>query len=156
MLLLLLVWFLILVCVNNNPDSFNGPESTEFALEILFRCVVAKSCNNQGLEGISTNVWIFLRLIKRWCFLQQLLLTLLFFLLDTKFSLQPALSGFIMVVVLVFLELREKRRNARDGRSLSIFRRVVRGRQESKPRTRREQREEIWGELIRHLHYDGR
>jgi len=147
--------------------SFNRPESAELALEILFCCIIAKSCNNQGLEGISTNVRIFLRLIWRhkvlanptvyktqmprsrisekkkkitdgvaltecWCFLQQLLLALLFLLLDTKFSLQPALRGLVMVAFLVFLELREKGRNARNGRSLSVFRRVVRWWQESK------------------------
>jgi hypothetical protein len=67
-----------------------------------------------------------------WCFLQQLLLALLFLLLDTKFSLQPALRGLVTVAFLVFLELREKGRNARNGRSLSVFRRVVRWWQESK------------------------
>jgi hypothetical protein len=139
--------------------SFNGPESTELALEILFRSIIAKSCNNQGLEGISTDIRIFLGLVwrhrvlanltiyktqmprsrtsekkeitdrvaltKRWCFLQQLLLALPFLLLDTKFSFQPALGGLIMVGFPVLLKLREEGRNARDGRSLSVFRRVV-------------------------------
>jgi hypothetical protein len=76
-------------------------------------------------------------LTKRGCFLQQLLLAFLLLLLDTKFSLQPALSRLIVVGFLVFFELREEGRNARDGSSPSFFRRVVRWRQETKTRTRR-------------------
>ena len=147
--------------------SFNRPESAELALEILFCCIIAKSCNNQGLEGISTNVRIFLRLIWRhkvlanptvyktqmprsrisekkkkitdgvaltecWCFLQQLLLALPLLLLDTKLSLQPTLRGLIFIGALVLFELREKCSDARDGCCPSVFRRVVRGRKESK------------------------
>jgi hypothetical protein len=42
-------------------------------------------------------------LTKRGRFLQQLLLTFLLLLLDTKFSLQPTLSRLIFVSFLVFL-----------------------------------------------------
>jgi hypothetical protein len=90
-------------------------------------------------------------LTKRRCLLQQLLLAFLFLLLDTKFSLQPALGRLVFVGFLVLFELREKCRNARYGCCLSVFRRVVRWREESKTRARREQREKIRRELVRHL-----
>jgi hypothetical protein len=78
-------------------------------------------------------------------------LTLLLLLLDTKFSLQPTLCRLVFISLLVLLELREKGRNARDGCCLSVFRRVVRWRKESETGARREQRQEIRGELVRHL-----
>ena len=81
MLLLFLFGFFILMCIGNNPDlqrdvsvrtkknsyretySLNGSKSTEFALKILLRGIVAQSCNNEGLESIAANIWIFLRFV---------------------------------------------------------------------------------------------
>lgn len=90
-------------------------------------------------------------LTDRRSFLQQPLLAFLFLLFDTKLSFQPTLSRLVIVSLFVLLELRKKRSNARDGRSFSVFRRVVRWREESKTRARREQREKIRGELVRHI-----
>jgi len=62
------------------------------------------------------------------CLFQQVLLPLFFLQLDTSLSLEPALSRFILVGVLVFLKLRKELSDATNVRSLSLLRCVVRGR----------------------------
>jgi hypothetical protein len=62
------------------------------------------------------------------CLFQQVLLPLLFLQLDTSLSLEPALSRFILVGLLVFLKLRKELSDATNVRSLSLLRCVVRGR----------------------------
>ena len=102
------------------------------------------------------------------CLFQQVLLPLFFLQLDTSLSLEPALSRFILVGLLVFLKLRKELSDATNVRSLSLLRCVVRGRhpiprqlvdghsiirKELKPSKRRPGREEgkqVRGKLVRH------
>jgi hypothetical protein len=43
--------------------ALNRAETTKFSLEILLVCLVAKSRHNHRLESITTNIWVFVRLI---------------------------------------------------------------------------------------------
>lgn len=43
--------------------AFNGTDATELSLEILFRSLVGKTTDHQGLEGIAADVWVFRGLV---------------------------------------------------------------------------------------------
>lgn len=43
--------------------SFNGAKSAKFSLEVLLVGIIAQPGNNQGFEGIATDVGIVLRLV---------------------------------------------------------------------------------------------
>jgi hypothetical protein len=69
--------------------------------------------------------------------------------------LQPALSGFIFIILFVILELRKESGESTNVCSLSLSWRVVGRWYESQRRTRRKEREEIRGEFVGHRDWLG-
>jgi hypothetical protein len=69
--------------------------------------------------------------------------------------LQPALCGFIFVILFVILELRKESGESTNVCSLSFSWRVVGRWYESQRRTRRKEREEIRGEFFGHRNWSG-
>ncbi len=47
----------------SETDTFNGSEATEFALQVLLVDIVTQASYYQGLEGITTNIGVFVRII---------------------------------------------------------------------------------------------
>jgi L-asparagine transporter-like permease len=99
---------------------------------ILVKLRVKKTHMPRSRTSVKKIITERVALTELWAVLQQLLLAFLLLLLDTKLSLQPTLRGLIFIGALVLFELREKCSDARDGCCPSVFRRVVRGRKESK------------------------
>lgn len=64
--------------------------------------------------------------------------------------LQPALSRDVSVLVLVFVERRQELGHATDGRCAPLLGRVVGRWNPSQRRPRREEREQVGRELVRH------
>ena len=82
MWLLLLVALFISMGILDNPDleacqlfvlsrnngcraayTFNGPETPELSLEILFVGFIAETRDYQGLECVASDIWVILRVI---------------------------------------------------------------------------------------------
>ena len=80
--------------------------------------------------------------------LDALLLALLLLELQTVAPLQPALGGHVVGVGLA--ELFEERGDARDRHRAALGRLVVAVRQVAQRRTRREERQQVWGQLVGH------
>ena len=81
---------------------------------------------------------------------QQLLLPLLFLELQPILSLQPAFCCFVWNAV-VILHRTEILRYTADVMGSAIFRGMVIGRKVTQRRAGREERQQIWRELVRHL-----
>lgn len=81
----------------------------------------------------------------------MLLQLLLLLLLQPRLALQPALRGRIRDFLCIFLQLRDELRYSTDIALPNIVWRAVRGRDVTERRTRREEREEVWGKFVCHF-----
>jgi hypothetical protein len=78
-------------------------------------------------------------------------MSLLFLQSDPIASLQPALGGYIIVILLVLLELGEEGRDAADRGCFAILGCVVGRGDPAKRWTRRKEREEVGREFVGHV-----
>lgn len=116
--LLLLVRLLVRVCIDNDANALDGAEAPKLLLQVSLISIVAQTRDNQGLEGIASDVRILVRLIKLRCLRHQLLQLLLLLLLLAIACLKPTLGRVIDVGLLVLLQLGKELRDAADGRRI--------------------------------------
>lgn len=138
--LLLLVWLLMSFGVRDDTDSFNGAEPTKFSLKVVFIRLIAESSDNKSLEGITTNVRVLIRLVMQWAFSQQLFALRCLFQLLAITHLEPALSWYVVILILVCIEHRKECSHTRDSGCPAFFRCMIRGRNPSQRRSRRKER----------------
>lgn len=60
---LLLVRLLVGMGICNDTNTLNRAESTKLLLQIMLIGIIAESCDDQGLEGVATDIGIFGRFI---------------------------------------------------------------------------------------------